>query len=147
MKRILAPILGAVFLTGCGTVLPPLQPSGTVWGIPYTLQIVPDTRLAPLLGQATGHRIELTQRAQGSLFAFAHELTHVWQWVHGLPVRWIGQPCLVQPAHHCGQLGLEAQADAVAVAILQAGCTWGDLGLAGLVSNGCVLPDPATVQP
>lgn len=147
MNLWMAPLSGALLLLmACGTLLPPAAPSGRAWGVPYTLAYIPAGSLSPLYGQTIGHQVQIDERARGNLFVLAHELTHVYDWVHGLPVRWIGQPCAVQPASHCGLSGVEAHADAVAIAVMRAGCNAGDLGIPDVTPSGCILPDPLWVR-
>lgn len=133
MKRC-APILLALALTACGTALPPANPSGYVWGFGYQAQVmdtpipVGDTHKQP--GRTTGYRVSIARNWQVP-WVVAHELAHVWQWHYK-----------VIPAG-----GVEAHADAVARAVIRAGCETGDLGWPGGEVTGCTLPDPREITP
>jgi len=143
MKRYFASLAGA-FLVGCGFVLPPAQPSGIAWGIPFVAEAVPDGALDPLDGYAVGYRVQVEAQYVGSAFLIAHELAHVWQWHHKrLLGEWRDVPCAVQVASRCN--AREAHADAFAVAFIQAGCLPGDLGWPGGTVTGCRVPDPQNV--
>ncbi len=143
MLRFLAP-LGAVFLSACGLTLPPLS-GPVVWGIPYIAQTVPAGHFDPLDGLAVGYRVQL-EEDRVSTFTVAHELAHVWQWEQrSVPLAWLGAPCAVQAEHRCN--ALEAHADAVGLAAVEAGCLPGDFGWPGEPRSGCVLPHPWAVRP
>lgn len=141
MKTLL-PLLGAFFLSACGSLLPPLS-GPQAWGVPYTAILAPPGSLAPFQARTVGYRVEVEQ---ASTFLVAHELTHVWQWHHRTLAReFAGHPCPMQPDWNCTPL--EAQADTVALAVIAAGCLPGDLGWPGEPESGCLLPDPAGVRP
>ncbi|GGL18199.1 hypothetical protein [Deinococcus radiotolerans] len=134
----------AALLTGCGQLLPPSSPT-RAWGVPYTALVVPDGSLNPFDGRADGYRVRIEARHASNTFLIAHELTHVWTWHHKRLMReWEGVPCAVQPAWHC--TAREAHADAVAQAVVAAGCSAGDLGWPGVPPTGCTLPDPDDVH-
>jgi hypothetical protein len=145
MRRILALLTGGVLLlVSCADFTPPAEPSGVVWGVPYTAQVVPEGSLGVYSGYTTGYRVKVQASSQDA-WVIAHELTHVWQWQHGTPAVWQGATCSRQPAWHC--TNREAQADAVADAALAANCGPGDFGWPAGRVMGCLLPDPASVQP
>lgn len=144
MLRFLLPSL-TLLLVGCGLLVPPVSPL-RVWGIPYTAEVVPAGALDPYEGFTTAYHVEIEQPFTADTFLIAHELAHVWQWHRRRLMReWAGVPCAAQPAHHCNPR--EAHADAVALAVLAAGCLPGDLGWPGGAVSGCALPDPGFTPP
>lgn len=108
--------------------------------------MVPAGSLDPFDGYAVAYRVRVEVPFAADVFLIAHELTHVWQWHHRrLMSEWAGAPCAVQPASHCS--AREAHADAVALAVVAAGCGAGDLGWPGGAVTGCAVPDPVSIRP
>ncbi|GGR63000.1 hypothetical protein GCM10008959_26370 [Deinococcus seoulensis] len=135
----------ALLLAGCGLLVPPVSPL-RAWGVPFMAEVVPAGALAPFQGFATAYHVRVEAPYTADVFLVAHELAHVWQWHHRNLMRdWAGVPCAVQVPGHCTPR--EAHADAVALAVLAAGCLPGDLGWPGGAVSGCVLPDPASIRP
>ncbi|CAM4435590.1 DUF4157 domain-containing protein [Deinococcus marmoris] len=135
--------MALLLLTACAPNLPPDSP--TVWGLPYQALQVPDGSLAPLAAFASRNTVRI-EAGQVSTRMVAHELTHIWQQAHqAVPVAFLGAPCLRQPAWNCN--ALEAHADAVGEAAVQAGCGPGDFGWPDGQITGCRIPDPLEVKP
>jgi hypothetical protein len=146
MRRLFALLTGGVLLLGsCADFIPPAEPSGVAWGVPYLAQIVPHGSLGVYSGYTTGYRVRVDEAVSQDPFTVYHELTHVWQAAHGTPAVWQGASCSHQPAWHC--TAREAQADAVADAALAAHCLPGDVRWPSGTVTGCALPDPAAVRP
>lgn len=143
-KVLLASLVGAFLLSGCGRFAPPGPPNALVWGLAYHARIVPAGTLGPYGGQAGAFTVLIDERYLNP-FMVAHEVTHVWQTRHGVPLAFTGAACLVQPEAHCTPA--EAHADAVALEVIAARCDLGDLGWPGQPRTACRLPDPAQVRP
>ena len=140
--RVLAALI-LLALSACGTLTPP---NAVVWGVPvrYELADVP----GDLVGQAVvrGMTCRVTVE-EATVFLVAHEATHCHDRMYGLIPAWEAAPpvCWIQEAHRCTPH--EAHADAVARAVILAGCETGDLGWPGGEVTGCTLPDPRHVTP
>lgn len=140
--RVLAALI-LLALPACGTLTPP---NAVVWGVPvrYEMGAVGDGLAGQAVMRGGVCRVTLTDV---NVFLVAHEATHCHDRTYGLSPAWEAAPpvCWIQEAHRCTPH--EAHADAVARAVIRAGCDTGDLGWPGGRVTGCTLPDPRQVAP